>query len=158
MRIGDIYLTREGYEKLREKLKFLKNVRRREISKDLEKARGYGDISENAEYNAAKEAQALNERRIAELENKLSRVRILDNKDIPKDKVLIGATVKLKDLDSGEEIQYTFVSEIEADFSQGKISITSPVGKGLLGRKEKENVEIKTPGGILRYEILKISR
>jgi transcription elongation factor GreA len=154
----DIYLTREGYERLREELEFLKNVRRREISKDLEKARSFGDIGENAEYDAAKEAQALNEKRIAELEEKLARARIIDDENIPRDEVRIGATVRLKDLDSGEEIQYTLVSELEADYSQGKISITSPVGKGLLGHKEGENIEIETPAGTLRYKILKITR
>ena len=154
----DIYLTREGYEKLREELEFLKTVKRRELSKAVGEARSHGDISENAEYDAAKEAQALNEKRIAELEEKLSHARIIDDENIPKDEVLIGATVKLRDLDSGGELQYTLVSEIEADYGQGKISIASPVGKGLLGHKENETVEIKTPAGILRYKILKITR
>ena len=158
MSTGDIYLTREGYEKLRKDLEYLKNVRRREISKEIGKAIAHGDISENAEYDAAKEAQGLNEKRIAELENKLSHVRLIDDEDIPKDRALIGATVKLKDLDSGEELEYTLVSEVEADVSQGKISTTSPVGKGLLGHKEKETVKIKIPAGILRYKILKILR
>lgn len=158
MDTGDIYLTREGHEKLIKELEFLKRVKRREISKALGEARAHGDISENAEYDAAKEAQALNEKRITELEENLSRAKILDDEDIPKDEVLIGATVKLKDLGSGEELQYTFVSEVEADISQGKISIASPVGKGLLGHKENETVEIKIPAGILRYKILKISR
>lgn len=155
---ADIYLTREGYEKLKEEIKFLKTVRRQEISEEIRKARLHGDISENAEYDAAKEAQALNEKRIVELEEKLSRARILDDENLSEDEVLIGATVKLKDLDSGEELQYTLVSEVEADFSQNKISITSPVGKGLLGHKENEIVEIKIPAGILKYKILKISR
>lgn len=154
----DIYLTREGYEKLREKLEYLKTVRRRELSKEIGQAIAHGDISENAEYDAAKEAQALNEKRIAELGEKLARAQIIDDKNIPKDEVLIGATVKLKDLGSEEELQYTLVSEVEADFSQGKISTTSPVGKGLLGHKENEIVEIKIPAGVLRYKILKILR
>ncbi len=155
---GSIYLTPEGYEKLREDLEYLKNIRRRELSKEIGQARSHGDISENAEYDAAKEAQALNEKRIAELEEKLSRAQLLDGQNIPKDEALIGATVRLKDLNSGEEFQYTLVSELEADFSQGKISITSPVGKGLLGHKQNEIVDIKTPAGILRYKILEISR
>ncbi len=158
MGMGDVYLTRQGYEKLREELESLKTVRRRELSKEIEKARAHGDLSENAEYDAAKEAQALNEKRIAELEDKLARARILDDEDIPQDEVLIGATVRLKDLDSKDVLEYTLVSEVEADFSQGKISVTSPVGKGLLGHKENETVEIKIPAGILRYKILKISR
>lgn len=154
----ETYLSREGYEKLREELEYLKTVRRKEIVKEIEQARSYGDISENAEYDAAKEAQALNEKRIAELGDKLSRIRIIDEEDISKDEVRIGATVRLKDLNTGEELQYTLVSELEADFSQGKISVTSPVGKGLLGRKENETIEIEIPAGILRYKILKISR
>lgn len=154
----DVYLTREGYEKLRKELEHLKTVRRRELSKEISKARAHGDISENAEYDAAKEAQAFNEKRIAELENKLGRARIIDDENISKDEVCIGATVKLKDLDSGEALQYTLVSEVEADYSRGKISTTSPVGKGLLGHKENETVEISIPAGMLRYKILKILR
>lgn len=154
----EIYLTKKGYQNLLEKLEFLKTVRRRELSKAVGEARAHGDISENAEYDAAKEAQGLNEKRIAELEEKLSRARILDDENIPKDEVLIGATVKLKDLNSEEEIEYTLVSEIEADYSQGKISIASPVGKGLLNHKENDIIEINIPAGILRYKILKISR
>ncbi len=154
----DIYLSRKGYEKFFEELKFLKTVKRRELAKAVGEARDHGDISENAEYDAAKEAQGLNEKKIFELEDKLSRTRIIDDENIPKDKALIGATVKLKDLSSGEEFEYILVSELEADFSQGKISITSPVGKGLLGHKKNETVEIKIPAGILKYKILKISR
>lgn len=158
MSTKNIYLTAEGHEKLLEELKFLKTVRRRELSREIGIARSHGDISENAEYDAAKEAQAFNEKKIAELEERLSRAQILDNTKIAKDKVLLGATVKLKDLDSGEELQYTLLSELEADFSRGKISITSPVGKALLGHKQDEIVEIKVPAGALKYKILKISR
>ncbi|MBA2123977.1 transcription elongation factor GreA [bacterium Unc6] len=155
---GSIYLTPEGYGKLTEELGYLKRVRRRELSNEIEQARSHGDISENAEYSAAKEAQVLNEKRIMELEEKLSRAQILDGQNISKSKALIGATVRIKDLNSGEELQYTLVSELEADFSHGKISIVSPVGKGLLGHKQNEVIDIKTPAGILRYKILKISR
>ncbi len=154
----NIYLTREGYDKLIKKLKRLKTIKRRELSKEIGIARAFGDISENAEYTAAKEAQGLNEKRIAELETKLAGARILDTENIPKDKAFIGATVKLKDLDSGEEFEYTLVAEVEADFEQGKISVSSPVGKGLLGHKENETVKIKIPAGVLKYKILKISR
>jgi len=157
MKRKDIYLTRGGYEKLREELECLKTVRRRELCKEIEQARSYGDLSENAEYDAAKEAQALNEMRIAELEDKLVRARIIDDENIPKDKVFIGATVKLKDLNSGKELQYTLVSEEEASYDQGKISITSPIGKGLLGHKENEIIEIKVPAGIVKYKIIKIT-
>jgi transcription elongation factor GreA len=158
MGLGDIYLTREGYEKLAKELEHLKAVKRRELSKAIGQARAHGDISENAEYDAAKEAQGLNEKRIAELEDKLARGRILDDENIPKDQVLLGATVTLKDLDTDEEIDYMIVSEEEADYTQGKISATSPVGKALMEQEVNSVVEIKVPAGILRYKILKISR
>ena len=153
-----IYLTRDGYEKLRRELEFLKTAKRRELSKAIAEARAHGDLSENAEYDAAKEAQGLNEKRVAELESNLSRARILDEKAFPKDEVVIGATVHLQDLNSGEQLQYTLVSEAEADFSKNKISTTSPVGRGLLNRKKGDAVEIKVPAGVLRYKIVKISR
>lgn len=154
---GDIYLTQEGYEKLASELEYLKTVKRRQLSKAVGEARLHGDISENAEYDAARDAQGHNEKQIIELEDKLARVRILD-KDIPHDEVLIGATVKLKDMNTEEELAYTLVSELEANYAQGKISITSPVGLGLLGSKENEVVEIKIPAGTLKYKIIKISR
>ena len=154
----EIYLTRAGYQKLIGELETLKNVKRRKISKEIGEARSHGDIGENAEYDAAKEAQGLNEQRIAELELKLSYVRIIDDEDIAKDKVLIGAKLKLLDLESNEELEYMLVSEEEADYDQGKISFTSPVGSALMNHKENDTVEIKIPAGILKYKILKISR
>jgi len=158
MTVGKAHLSPEGYEKLRKELKFLKTVRRRDLSKAIGKAREHGDISENADYDAAKDAQGMNEKRIAGLEEKLSNAQILDDTNMPKDEALVGATVKLKDLNSKEVLQYTLVAELEADFSQGKISVTSPVGSGLLGHKKDEMVEIQVPAGILKYKILKISR
>jgi len=155
---GDIYLTRQGHRKLAEELEHLKTVKRRELSRAIAQARAHGDISENAEYDAAREAQGLNEKRIAELEDKLGRARLLDDENIPKDQVLLGATVTLKDLDTDEEIDYMIVSEEEADYNTGKISATSPVGKALLGQKVNSVVEINVPAGILKYKILKISR
>ena len=154
---GDIYLTQEGYERLAGELDNLKTVKRRQLSKAVGEARSHGDISENAEYDAARDAQAQNEKQIMELEDKLAHVRILD-KNIPSDEVLIGATVKLKDMDTQEDLEYTLVSELEADYSQGRISVSSPVGQGLLGHKENEIAEIKIPAGILKYKIIKISR
>ncbi|MBM3248477.1 MAG: transcription elongation factor GreA [Candidatus Omnitrophica bacterium] len=154
----EIYLTRAGYQRLIEELENLKNVKRRKLSKAIGEARSHGDIGENAEYDAAKEAQGLNEQKIAELELKLSYARIIDDEDIAKDKVLIGATVKLQDLDSGEKIEYMLVSAEEADFDQGKISFMSPIGSSLMNHKENDIVEIKIPAGILKYKILKISR
>lgn len=155
---AELYLTQEGYEKLVKELEFLKTVRRREIAREIEKARAFGDISENAEYEAAKDAQALNEKKISELSTKLSSVRIIDNEGLANDEVLIGAKVFLKDLESQEELEYTLVSEMEADYSQGKISVSSPVGNGLLNHKENDIVEIKIPAGSLRYKIVKITR
>ncbi|MBP7216503.1 MAG: transcription elongation factor GreA [Candidatus Omnitrophica bacterium] len=153
----EIYLTKEGHEKLVKEYEFLKTVRRKEIAKAIAEARAQGDISENAEYDAAKDAQAMNEKRIADLEEKLSSARLLDD-NMPIDQVLIGATVKLLDLDTDKELSYTLVSEAEADFSQGKISITSPVGSALLSHKEHDIVEIKVPAGTLKLKVLKISR
>lgn len=156
--MAEIYLTRKGYQKLSEELEHLKKVKRKEFSKAIGEARAHGDISENAEYDAAKEAQAHNEKRIAELEAKLAGARIIEDHDIAADEVLIGATVKLKDLDTEEELEYILVSPEEADYNQNKISISSPVGKGLLYHKENDTVEIKIPAGMLKYKILKISR
>jgi len=156
--MDDIYLTQQGYEKLVQELEQLRNVKRRKISEAIGQARSQGDISENAEYDAAKEAQALNEQRIAELQDNLARARIIDNENIKSDEALLGAKLKLKDLDTEEEIEYILVSELEADYDSGKISVTSPVGKCLLGHKKGETVEIKVPAGVLKYKILKVSR
>ena len=151
------YLTHEGYEKLRKRLEALIK-KRKPLSKAIGKARDYGDLSENAEYDAAKDAQGFNEKKIAELEEKLSGAEILDDGRMPKDEALLGATVALKDLDSNEELEYTLVSEAEADFDEGMISVSSPVGQGLLGHRRGETVEINVPAGVLKYKILKISR
>ena len=155
---GNVYLSREGYEKLRKELEYLKTLKRREISKAIGEARAHGDISENAEYTYAKEAQGLNEKKIAELEDKLSRAELIDESVMSKDEILIGAKAKLKDIDSGEELEYSLVAEEEADYSAGKISVTSPVGKALLGHKEGETVKVNIPAGVLKYKVLKISR
>ncbi len=151
-------MTKQGYEKLRKKLKALKGVKRREIADALEKARLLGDLSENAEYDAAKQEQAINEGRIYGFETRLSHARIIEDENISKHKVYIGARVKLIDSESKEEIEYMLVTEDEADFSQGKISISSPVGKALLGKKKGEVVNIRIPAGALKYKIIKISR
>jgi len=155
---GGTYLTPEGYEKLRKELEYLKTVKRRELSKAIGEARAHGDISENAEYDSAKDAQGMNEKKIAELEAKLATAEILDNSRMSNDEVLIGATVKLKDMDSGEELEYMIVAEEEADFAENKISIQSPVGSGLVNHRKGDVVEIQVPRGVLKYKILKISR
>ncbi|MFH1867495.1 MAG: transcription elongation factor GreA [Candidatus Omnitrophota bacterium] len=156
--MADQYLSQECYERLQNELNQLKTVKRRQITKEIAVARAHGDISENAEYEAAKEAQGLNEKKIAELEEKLSRTQILDDSDIPKDEALLGATVTLRDLETGDEVEYKLVSELEADFSRGMISATSPVGKALLGHKKDEIINIEVPAGVLKYKILNISR
>jgi transcription elongation factor GreA len=155
---GLIYLNKEAYDKLDEQVTTLKTTRRKEISIQLHDARAHGDLGENAEYEAAKEAQTFNEIRIRELEDKLARARIIKEEDLPTGIAVLGTTVRLRDLDASEEIEYALVSEVESDFAEDKISVSSPVGKGLLGHKEGESVEIKVPKGILKYEILKISR
>ena len=156
--MDEVYLTKEGYKKLFGELEQLKNVKRRQISKAIGEAIAHGDISENAEYDAAKDAQGHNEIKIRELEDKLARSRILDDTNMPTDEVLIGARVKIQDMDTDEVLEYILVSEAEADYDLGKISILSPVGKGLMNHKENETVEIAIPAGTLKYKILKISR
>ena len=153
-----VFLTRDGCDRLKEELKILKTVKRKEIANALEKARQMGDLSENAEYDSAKQSQAINEKRIRELEEKILTARILDNKNIPSDKAYIGARLKLVDIDSKEEIEYMLVTEDEADYAAGRISISSPVGKALLGCKKGDITNIKVPAGVLKYKILAISR
>ena len=152
------FLTRDGCDKLKGELKILKTVKRKEIANALDKARQLGDLSENAEYDSAKQSQAINEKRIRELEEKILTARILDNESISSDKAYIGAKLKLLDIDSKEEIQYMLVTEDEADYTAGKISISSPVGKALLGCKIGDIANIKVPAGVLKYKILEISR
>ncbi|KJJ85980.1 transcription elongation factor GreA [Candidatus Omnitrophus magneticus] len=153
-----VILTREGYDKLHKELALLKGEKRQEIIRAISEARAQGDLSENAEYDAAKESQAMNEKRIAEIEYVLSRADILDDSRIPKDTALIGATIKMKDLRSKEEFDYMLVSEAEADYDNNKISLSSPVGKALIGHKIGDIIEIKVPAGVLRYEIIGITR
>jgi transcription elongation factor GreA len=152
------FLTKDGCDKLKEELKILKTVKRKEIANALEKARQMGDLSENAEYDSAKQLQAINEKRIMELEKKILTARILNNESISSDKAYIGAKLKLVDIDSKEEIDYMLVSEDEADYAEGKISISSPVGKALLGCKIGDIINIKVPAGALKYRIMDISR
>ncbi len=153
-----IYLTREAYQKIKGEIDFLKTTKRKQLAAEIGEAREKGDISENAEYDSAKEAQALNENKISELESKLGRAEILDESRIPKDLISIGSIVKLLDLGSNEEEQYTLVSEMETNYAAGKISINSPIGQGLLGFKKDDIVDIKIPAGVLKYKIVGISR
>lgn len=152
-----VHLTREGYEKLVHELEGLKN-NRRELSAAIEHARLLGDLRENAEYHAAKEAMAHNEARVHELEDKLSRVEIIDDAKIDASKAYIGAIVTLLDLETEQEIAYTLVGPDEADPSRDLISTTSPVGKALLGHAVGDEITISVPAGDLQYKITKISR
>ena len=153
-----VYLTRVGYERLMEELEHLKTVKRKEISADIEHARSLGDLKENAEYHSAKDAMARNETRVLELEDKLSRVEIIEDNNIDADKAYIGAKLKLLDIDTGDEIEYTLVGQDEANAIEGLISVTSPVGKALLGHKEGDAIKIDVPAGTLEYKIIEISR
>lgn len=155
---GEVYLTRNGFHKLMDELEKLKGPERRRIAKAIGEARAQGDLSENAEYDAAKEAQAHNEARVVELESVLSNVRIIEDQNISADKVYIGAIVTVKDLKSSDEIKYQLVSPQEADIEENKISIFAPIGKGFVGKAEGEEVEVEVPAGKLQYKILKIER
>lgn len=153
-----IYLTKEGYAKIRSELVRLQTEERPVVIAAIKKAREFGDLSENAEYHAAKERQAFIEKKIAELQAKLTNSEIIDESQIPKDKAYLGACVRLKDPKTSKEITYTLVSTDEADFEQNKISTESPIGRALLGKIAGETVAIQVPVGTLTYEILEISR
>lgn len=153
-----IILTRGGFEKLARELEELKTKKRREVARQLEFARALGDLRENAEYETAKEAKHQLEIRISNLEAKLARAQIVDPGEVPSGKAYLGTTVEVRNAATGETVRYTLVPQDEADFAQGKISITSPIGKGLLGKGVKEVAEIQVPAGKVRLEILKISR
>ncbi|WP_103663819.1 transcription elongation factor GreA [Gracilimonas amylolytica] len=150
------YLTQEGYDKLDAELKDLKTRGRREIAEEIAEARAKGDLSENAEYDAAKEAQGHLEDRITKLEDALANARVLDKKDLDLSKVRVLTTVTILNKKMNKEMKYTIVSPNEADFAAGKISIESPIGKALLGREQGEVVEVDVPAGKLELEILKI--
>ena len=152
------YYTAEGMKKLRDELNQLKDVERPRASQAIAEARDKGDLSENAEYDAAKEAQGLLEMKIAKLEELVANARIIDESQLDVSKVLVLSTVKLKNLANKMEITYTLVAESEADLKAGKISVSSPIGKGLLGKSVGEIAEIKVPNGTLKMEILEISR
>ena len=152
------YYTADGLKKLKEELDFLKNVERPNASQAIADARDKGDLSENAEYDAAKEAQGMLEMRISKLEEVYANARILDDSQLDLSKVLVLSTVKLKVLTNNITVKYTLVAESEADLKTGKISVTSPIGKGLLGKKVGDIAEIQVPNGIMKMEVLEITR
>jgi len=151
-----IPMTAAGYASLQAEFKRLTSEERPRIIQAISEARSHGDLSENAEYHAAKEAQGMNEARIAELEEKLNRAEVIDPSKVSGDTVKFGANVTLVDEDTDEEKSYQIVGEIEGDVRSGKISITSPIARALIGKKVGDSVEVTTPGGARSYEILKI--
>ncbi len=151
------YISQEGYDSLNEEIKHLEKVERRKISGQIDEARDKGDLSENAEYDAAKEAQGLLELKISKLKNTLANSRVIDPKDIDLSKVNIQTTVKLKNMKVNKEVTYTIVAESESNLKTGKISVKSPIGEGLMGKKIGEIADIKVPAGVIQFEILDIS-
>ncbi|MDO5713063.1 MAG: transcription elongation factor GreA [Tissierellia bacterium] len=153
----DIFFTPEGLKKIEDEIEFLKTVRRKEVAERIKVALGYGDLSENSEYDEAKNEQAQVEERIAKLENMVRNAYVIDEDELNKEVVNIGSTVKVKEIDSGETDEYNIVGSAEADPLEGKISNESPVGNALLGKKVGDIAEVEVPIGMLRYEVLEIS-
>jgi transcription elongation factor GreA len=152
------YYTEEGLKKLKDELHDMKTVQRPLISEQIAEARDKGDLSENAEYDAAKEAQGLLEMKIAKMEGLISKARLIDNSIIDNSKVYILSIVTIKNVSSGMEMQYTLVAESEADLKAKKISVDSPIGKGLLGKSVGDIADIQTPNGVMQFEVIEITR
>jgi len=152
------YYTAEGLKKLRDELQQLKDVERVKASKAIAEARDKGDLSENAEYDAAKEAQGMLEMRISKLEDTLAGARLIDESQLDTSKVLVLSNVKIKNQANGMELTYLLVADGEADLAAGKISVNSPIGKGLLGKSVGDVAEIQVPNGVIKFEILEITR
>lgn len=152
------YYTKEGFQKLKDELEELVNVQRPFISNQIAEARDKGDLSENAEYDAAKDAQGMLEMKIAKLQEMISNARILDESKMDESKVLLLSKVRLKNKKTGKEMEYTIVPENEADLKTGKVSVNSPIAKGLLGKKAGETASIQAPAGLIELEILEITR
>ena len=154
----EVLLTQEGYDNLEKELEYLKTEKRSEISERIKVALGFGDLSENSEYDEAKNAQASNEIKIAELENKLRYAKIIDESEIDTKTVQDGNKVKVLDMEFDEEVEYTIVGSTEVDLSQNRISNESPIGAALLGAKKNQVVEAQTPGGVVKFKILAIKK
>ncbi|MCX8044236.1 MAG: transcription elongation factor GreA [Desulfobacterota bacterium] len=155
--MSDNIMTRQGYETLKEKLRKLKVYDRQEVIELMRTAAAHGDLSENAEYDAAKERQMFIEGKIKELEQKIATAKVIDTSNLVTDKVVFGVTVRLNDDDRDEEVTYQIVGVDEADVAQGKISIRSPLAQALIGKMEGDSISVKTPGGIRHYTILEIT-
>ena len=151
-------LTQEGFDKLEQELENLKTVKRVEIAERIKVALGFGDLSENSEYDEAKNAQAENETKIAELENKIRYAKIIDESEIDTKTVQVGNTVKLLDLEFDEEVSYTIVGSTEVDIAQNKISNESTIGSAILGAKKNQIVEVQAPAGVMQYKVLSITK
>ena len=156
--IQEVILTQEGFDKLEEELNYLKTEKRTEIAERIKTARGFGDLSENAEYDEAKSAQAENEQAIAELEAKIRNAKIIDSKEIDTKTVQIGNSVKILDLEFNEEVEYTIVGSTEVNVAENKISNESPIGKALLGCKKGDTVDVDAPDGTIQFKILAIKK
>ena len=154
----EVILTQEGYNNLEKELNYLRTEKRAEIADRIKVALGFGDLSENSEYDEAKNAQAENEVKIAELENKLRYAKIIDEKDIDTETVQVGNIVKVLDIEFDEKIEYTIVGSTEVNLAENKISNESPLGKALLGAKKNQLVEVNAPAGIMKYKILSIKK
>ena len=152
------YYTAEGLKKLRGALEILEHVERPRVTKEIADARDKGDLSENAEYHAAKEEQSHLEYKIAQMKNTLSKARLIDESQLDASKVLALSIVKIKNIDNKMEFEYTLVADAVANLAEGKLSVNSPIGKGLLGKKVGDIAEIKVPNGIMKFEIINISR
>ena len=152
------YYTKEGLKNLRDELNQLKDVERPLASKAIAEARDKGDLSENAEYDAAKEAQGLLELKISKLEETLANARLIDESQLDSSKILVLSKVKIKNLMNNMELEYQLVAESEANLREGKISVNSPIGKGLLGKTKGDLAEISVPNGVIKFEIISISR
>lgn len=154
----EVILTQEGFDKLEEELNYLKTEKRTEIAERIKIARGFGDLSENSEYDEAKNAQSENETQIAELEAKIRHAKVIDSKEIDTKTVQIGNLVKLHDEEFDEDVEYTIVGSTEVNLAENKISNESPIGKALLGRKKGEVVEVEAPAGMIKLKILAIKK
>ena len=154
----EFLLTQEGYDKLEKELDYLKTTERYAIAERIKVALGFGDLSENSEYDEAKNAQAANENKIAELEEKIKYARVIDESEIDTEVVQVGNIVKVLDMEFDEEIEYTIVGSTEVDLAQNKISNESPIGQALLGRKKNEVVDVQAPAGVLKFKILEITK
>ena len=154
----EVLVTQEGYDNLEKELEYLKTEKRTEIAERIKVALGFGDLSENSEYDEAKNAQASNEIKIAELENKIRYARIIDESEIDTKTVQVGNKVKILDMEFDEELEYTIVGSTEVDLSQNKISNESPIGSALLGAKKNQVVEAQTPAGVAKYKVLAIKK